>query len=187
MEESFKKRTDVDFQVNWKPFFLNAAAPTQGIPIKEYLSNIYGEKRLAMMGDYLNKTGEEVGIKFNSNRLVIPTIDSHRLVEYSKKLGKQNETIEAIFKAYFEDAKNISSREVLTSIAESVGLPAVKEYLESDADKNMVISEDKDAKRTGIHGVPFFSISTPEKKKKLTFSGAQPAEVFTDAYEELVG
>jgi len=186
MEESFKKRPDLEYQVNWKPFFLNPDVPAEGVPIKDYLKNLYGSsKRLDQTRDFLKQCGEEVGIKFNPNRLVAPTMDSHRLVEYSKKFDKQNETIEAIFKACFEDGKNIGSKEVLMSIGESVGLPAVKEYLESNKDKELIVSQDKEAKHSSIHGVPFFSISTPGTKRPLTFSGAQPAEVFLDAYEEL--
>jgi predicted DsbA family dithiol-disulfide isomerase len=38
----------------------------------------------------------------------VNTRDSHRLVDWSKQFGKQNQLIEVLFKAYFEDAKDIS-------------------------------------------------------------------------------
>ena len=64
--------------------------------------------------------------------------------------------------------------EVLARLAEGQGLDHTEtiQFLESDREKEEVLSEDELARRLGVNGVPCFIID-----RKYVISGAQPPEV----------
>jgi predicted DsbA family dithiol-disulfide isomerase len=85
---------------------------------------------------------------------------------------------DAMFRAYFVDAKNISDPDVLVGIASSVGLPAdqAREVIEQRTHKAAVDADWEKSRQYGITGVPTFVIGNQG------VVGAQPYEVL----EELV-
>jgi len=181
---------DVQFQVNWKPFFLNTDLPKEGVPLRQYLAEKYGSSHDVDSPAYpLNKAAAKVGIKFNTNRLLMDTMDSHRLVELAKERGKQGEMIEALMHALFVEGKNIAKEDVLLDIDEQAGMnkEEVASMLHSDRYKEQVMRDYLQAVRGyRVNGVPFFMVSKPCEKRKLAFSGAQPPEVFEDAFSSLL-
>ena len=129
--------------------------------------------------------GEEVGIKFNASRLMVNSIESHRLVHYANERGKSNEVVEKIMKKYFVEGGNINDLATLVSLGEACGLEGVKAYMESGQDRGRVQEEDMEAKMMGVTGVPFFIISREGVRKKMAFSGAHPVETFVKVFENL--
>ncbi|CAN0028634.1 unnamed protein product, partial [Discosporangium mesarthrocarpum] len=110
-----------DFNVEWKPFFLDLESPeSSDVPIREYLNRKYGEGAGTRMSRALAQAGERCGIDFNNDRVVHNTVKSHRLLMRAKDQGKQDEMIEAIFHAYFEEGRNIADPSVLVDIANKV-------------------------------------------------------------------
>ena len=85
---------------------------------------------------------------------------------------------DALFRAYFVDARNIGDPEVLVEIAASVGLPAAqaREVIEKRTHKAAIDADWEKSHRYGVTGVPTFVIGTNG------VVGAQPYE----ALEELV-
>jgi predicted DsbA family dithiol-disulfide isomerase len=85
---------------------------------------------------------------------------------------------DALFRAYFVDARNIGDPEVLVEIAASVGLPAAqaREVLEKRTHQAAIDADWEKSRRYGVTGVPTFVIGTNG------VVGAQPYE----ALEELV-
>jgi predicted DsbA family dithiol-disulfide isomerase len=85
---------------------------------------------------------------------------------------------DALFKAYFVDAKNIGDPEVLVEIAASVGLPADKarEVVEKRTQQAAVDADWAKSREYGVTGVPTFVAGN------RGVVGAQPYEVL----EELV-
>lgn len=177
--------------VTWKPFFLNPNIPPGGVPLRTYLGSVYGEKRLEIMSEHLHQKGlflflshllgKEVGINFLKDRLIVPTLNSHRLLEFALRISpeKQNAIVDKIFYQYFEEGKNISDIDVLVSIAESCGVEGrkvssmtsfskgVREYMKTDQDKQSIIDQDHQWKRMRIGGVPLFSIYIQGKKRRF--------------------
>eukprot|EP01116_Phalansterium_solitarium_P001732 TRINITY_DN11541_c0_g1_i1.p2 TRINITY_DN11541_c0_g1~~TRINITY_DN11541_c0_g1_i1.p2 ORF type:complete len:241 (+),score=84.53 TRINITY_DN11541_c0_g1_i1:72-725(+) len=186
LEEAITSYPDTQFNIKWKPFFLNPGASVEE-PIKEHLLRKYGRNipDLDSPSNPLNRAAAQAGIKFNQSRLVVNTLASHRLVFYAQRFGKQNEAIEAIFKAYFEGGENINRTNVLERIGNELGLPNVKEFLESEEGTNEVKHEYAEYSRR-INGVPFFTITKDGARRKLALSGAQPADAFRDAFDELL-
>ena len=85
---------------------------------------------------------------------------------------------DAMFRAYFVDARNIGDPEVLVEIAASVGLPAAqaREVIDKRTHKAAIDADWEKSRRYGVTGVPTFVIGN------RGVVGAQPYE----ALEELV-
>jgi len=85
---------------------------------------------------------------------------------------------DALFRAYFVDARNIGDPEVLVEIAASVGLPAAqaREVIDKRTHKAAIDADWEKSHRYGVTGVPTFVIGSNG------VVGAQPYE----ALEELV-
>lgn len=62
------------------------------------------------------------GISFNFDRRIVNTLKSHCMLDYARCEGKQDLLAENLFQAYFQEAKDINSLDVLAKIAVDTGL-----------------------------------------------------------------
>lgn len=87
-----------------------------------------------------------------------------------------------LFKANFEEGRNIGDHAVLIDVAEKAGMDAqvVARLLASEADKDTVIAEIDAAQQMGVAGVPFFIID-----QKYAISGAQTPDVLIAALRDI--
>jgi predicted DsbA family dithiol-disulfide isomerase len=93
---------------------------------------------------------------------------------------RQDDMLEALFRAYFTDGRDIGDRGVLADLAAQVGLDrdAAADYLAGDADAETVLGEDALARRAGINGVPCFIFNG-----RFALSGAQEPEAFFQLFD----
>jgi predicted DsbA family dithiol-disulfide isomerase len=168
--------------VSWHPFQLNPDMAREGMNRKVYRSNKFGnwERSLAMDAQ-VTDVGKSVGIEFRYDlQSNTPnTFDSHRLVWFAGVHGVQDSVVEALFRGYFCEGVNFSERKNLLRVATSAGLNEAKAelFLESDEGVAEVRFEEQCARKLGISGVPFYVIN-----KSIAFSGAQPPEMFIEAF-----
>lgn len=161
----------------------------------EHLAAKYGRaavQRFSAPGNPLDTAGAKVGITFNRARRFVNTLNGHRLMEWCNKdyPSKSNELMEAIFHAYFEEAKDVSKVPELVTIAGSIGLDteAVRTMLESDEFKDEVRQYDREVKtQLRVSGVPYFIVESNVGSKPIAFSGAQPPEVIEEVLLEAQG
>jgi len=147
----------------------------------EHLEGKYGAEMVARFsapGNPLDTAGEKVGIKFNSSRRFINTIDGHRLMEWCNKEypDKADGLMDSLFKAYFVDARDLSKTDQLVNIAEAVGLDGavIAEFLASDKYRKDVLQFYQKAKtQLRVTGVPYFIIENNHGGRPTAFSGAQ--------------
>ncbi len=178
-ERALASRVPTDaVEVVWWPFQLNPAMPAQGMPRASYLSERFGSaERAAELYRQVAAAGREEGISFAFERIgTTPnTLNSHRLIAFAGEAGRQNETVETLFRRYFEQGENIGALDVLVDSAIEAGLDGdeVRRFLESDAARDDITRGDAAARQLGIHGVPCFIINA-----RYAISGAQAPEVF---------
>lgn len=172
--------------IEWQPYFLDPNAPAEGEDLMEHLKGKYGAEMVARFsapGNPLDVAGEKVGIKFNSSRRFINTIDGHRLMEWCNKVhpDKADTLMNSLFKAYFVDARDLSKKDQLVDIAESAGLDGavVAEFLATDKYSDDVLQFYQKARtQLRVTGVPHFIIENNNGGRPTAFSGAQVLSSF---------
>jgi predicted DsbA family dithiol-disulfide isomerase len=122
--------------------------------------------------------GEKEGIAFDfaAIRRAPNTLDSHRLIRWAALTGAQDEVVERLFAAYFENGEDIGDIRVLADIADVSGMDGsqVADMLESDQDLALVEREDQLAREMGVTGVPAMIFAN-----KVAVSGAREPQVLT--------
>ncbi|HEY7608468.1 MAG TPA: DsbA family oxidoreductase [Alphaproteobacteria bacterium] len=176
---------DVEVLIAWRPYQLNPEMPPEGMERKAYLASKFGGgARADEIYKRVSEAGASEGIAFNfaGMRRTPNTINAHRLIGIAGRAGKQDEVVEALFRAYFLDGRDIGNAEALAAIAAAAGLDekTVRDYLAGRDDVERVENEDAMARRMGIQGVPCFILN-----HKYAISGAQEPAVFLEALELL--
>eukprot|EP00005_Dracoamoeba_jomungandri_P004503 CAMPEP_0174253478 /NCGR_PEP_ID=MMETSP0439-20130205/2845_1 /TAXON_ID=0 /ORGANISM="Stereomyxa ramosa, Strain Chinc5" /LENGTH=183 /DNA_ID=CAMNT_0015334527 /DNA_START=99 /DNA_END=650 /DNA_ORIENTATION=- len=170
----------INFDVYWEPYLLSPYTPKEGVDKRTYYLQKFGP-RVEAMGKRLQEVGKTVGISFTSDGTIGNTIDSHRLIEFAHRKGVQNDVVEALFKTYFEQGNNLGDIDILTAAAKEGGLEEeeVRDYLQTEEDREWVLKTDKKWKKQNINGVPCFIID-----EKVRLSGAQDAAVFEGVFKK---
>jgi predicted DsbA family dithiol-disulfide isomerase len=175
--------------IEWIPFFLNKDTPAEGYDLEEYINSKYGPGVAAQAGMRLDQAGRKVGIAFNKARRIVNTTNSHRLMEYvNQNYGFEigDKVMENVFKAYFEEARDISRADVLVDCVSSVDIDkdSIRTFLQSDLLKKEIDEQDRRNKVSRINGVPFFIFLNQNGEKIGSLSGAQPPEVLEEILAE---
>lgn len=115
------------------------------------------------------------------------TFDMHRLLHFAKEHGRQDALIQVLYRANFAEERSVFSEgdERLVELAAEAGLDAgaARAVLaDPDAYAEEVRADEREAARLGATGVPFFVLD-----RTYGVSGAQPAEVFTQALTQAWG
>ncbi|KAH9904527.1 DSBA oxidoreductase [Xylariomycetidae sp. FL2044] len=168
---------DDTFTVGWYPFYLDPSSPAVGVPLRERMAQRFGPERVQGLTARLAQMGREVGIDFNFDSRTGRTRDAHRLIQLGKTKGPEveNAVVMALFRAYFEEAGDITSHADLAGAAVRAGIDRreVQDWLASDRGGDVVDAEVQKAYAQGIHGVPNFMI-----QDKYQVDGAQDPQAF---------
>lgn len=178
---------EVSIDINWRPYQLNPDYPPEGVDQQVELAKKLGGKENMDRGHaQLTAMGKEVGIDFDFDAIKIGpnTLNAHRLIHWAgvESREMQNAVVSALFKANFEQGRNVGDHAVLIEIAKEAGLDGalIERLLATESDKDMITSEIDAAKQMGVNGVPFFIID-----QQYAVSGAQPREVLANAFREI--
>lgn len=179
----FEHRQHVEIQ--WKSFQLDpGTVTTPGMSVAEHLAERKGisENQARKMQQQVTQAAAEVGLQFNFDKAVVAnTLRAHQLSSMAAKLGVQDKIEELLFKAYFEEGKNIDDLPTLTKIGLAAGIDT--ETVTKSLGDGSLLAEVREhiaeAEELGIRGVPFFVFD-----QKFAISGAQPAEAFLDALQQ---
>lgn len=150
-----KLKQEVDFDIEWRGFEIHPEVPKEGIPLNIVFQSLDLNKGI----EYMENLGKDVGLIIRCTMLCNSHL-SLKANEFAKKHGMFKEFHLAIFKAYFEENRNIGKVDVILDIAEIVGLNKQKleEYLQSDEAENILKENSRFAFEHGITGVPTFII-----------------------------
>jgi predicted DsbA family dithiol-disulfide isomerase len=173
-----------DVQVTWRPFQLNPTMPLDGMDRSTYLKAKFGSlEAFGRMEEQLLAAGADERIPFAFEKIerTPNTFAAHRLVWYAAQQGKQDDIVEALFRAYFLEGKNIGDVKTLTHVAAEAGLDRTEteEFLESEKGVVEVKAEEAVGRQLGIRGVPYFVFNGT-----VSISGAQPPDIFVSAIQQ---
>ncbi len=186
LQRAMDARPSIDFDVKWRPYQLDATVPREGMDRQVYMRMKFGDDpiKIVEMHKLIAAEGEKEGIAFDFAAIARRpnTLDSHRLIRWAEAAGVQDEVVERLFIAYFENGEDIGDVRVLADIADICGMDGVEvaQMLESDTDLNLVMREDQIAREMGVTGVPAMIFGN-----KLAVSGAREPEVLASVIDRV--
>ncbi len=185
LDRALADAPDHPFAIQWHPFQLNPDMLREGVDRRAYLEAKFGGKDGAQsvygrIADHARAVGVEMdldGIKRTPN-----TLDAHRLIHWAGIESKQNAAVDALFKAYFQDGRDIGDADTLADIADAIGLDAatIHRLLASDADLDGIRERDAKAREMGVNSVPTFIVGG-----KHAVPGAQPPELWAQVIADI--
>ncbi|UAB77685.1 DsbA family oxidoreductase [Erythrobacter sp. SCSIO 43205] len=186
---------EIEAQLRWRPFELNPDMPREGEEQEAHLRRKYGrsaEEGAAVRGR-MKTIAEEAGVSLTYEgdeepapaAMMWNTRECHCLLTFAlEEAGPQVQTALklALFRAHFNERRDLSDREVLLDIAAGVGLHkmAAKAALD-DAELNArVEAEERQAWDLNISGVPAMIING-----KFMVPGAQGPETYVNVLRKV--
>jgi predicted DsbA family dithiol-disulfide isomerase len=179
-------RPAIAFDVKWRPYRLDPTIPAGGMDRKAYMRAKFGDDPMKIVEMYklIAAEGAKDGIDFDFAAIERrpDTINSHRLIRWAEAAGVQDEVVERLFIAYFENGDDIGDIRVLADIADICGMDGVDvaQMLESDEDRTLVEREDQIAHEMGVTGVPAFIFGN-----RLAVSGAREPELLVSVIDRV--
>ena len=172
---------EVEARIQWLPFQLNPDMPEQGVARAEYRRAKFGsvEKGKALDARVAQEgAGEGIAFAFDRMQRTPNTIAAHKLIDLAQSQGKAGPVVDALFRAYFEEAKDIGDAGVLAGIANAAGV----ENWPAGVDAPHVAEQEERVRDLGISGVPTFIFD-----RTSGLSGAYPPEQLAQAIREAAG
>ena len=179
LEKALNAFPDLEIDWHWHAFQLQPQMPPRGVEWLSFIVQKFGGMRQRDAAfAHVIESGRLEGIIFDFVKMPVApnTVSAHRLVLMARAKGVGQAVAEALFKAYFTDALDITDPAILEQIGEAHGLTDVSAMLESDLYVADVRDAQLEASRLGVTGVPFIVFD-----QRYALSGAQPLEVFQRA------
>lgn len=183
----WSQQTGEPVEIGYVPFLLDPIEPGLKEGFRERFTKRKGipEAQMDAMFDRVTKVGAQQGLHFDFDKVkvAVDTVPAHELMELTP-LEKREQLMDALMTAYFEQGKDVGEVDVLLAIAREAGLTgeeiaAIEPDLRQRTLEPQVREMIAQVQQAGVSGVPFFIIDD-----RLAVSGAQPVEVFLDAFAE---
>ncbi len=164
LDRALAERPEHPFTIEWHPFQLNPDMPADGMDRREYLETKFGGKEAAVRA-YApvveRAKAADLTINFEAMQRTPNTLDAHRLLHWAGIEDKQDAAAMALFRAYFEEGRDIGAHDLLGDLADGLGMDAavVLKLLKSDADSADISARDAQFRKMGITGVPTFIVA----------------------------
>jgi predicted DsbA family dithiol-disulfide isomerase len=188
LDKVLEMRPAIKTVINWRPFQLNPSVSTEGVDFMEYyITKFGGEQQAQSEINRIRAAGFEDGIQFEYELIKKSpnTLYAHCLMRLAKRNDVANQTVEALFKAYFLEGRDIGNLEVLKDIAVEMGMDGEEVYedLDEGISSAFVQNELHAARQMGIDIVPCVIIN-----QKYLITGVKKPfdllQIIDNAYRE---
>lgn len=178
-------KDQIDFDVRILPFQLDPDVPVEGVSRAEYLTKKFGGgERFAEAERRVVQAAKNAGAEmhFEKIQMQINTMDCHRLIWLAGQDGKQLAVTNELYQAYYQEGLDLSKKSNLAGVMARTGYDSqdILSFLESSQGTREVEALIGEVYSYGISGVPFFILN-----REVGISGAQPLEVFLQAFQEV--
>ncbi|KQU54471.1 hypothetical protein ASG72_02195 [Bosea sp. Leaf344] len=172
--------------ITWLPYELNPDMPEEGMDRTAYLDAKFGPGKRKEIELRLSEAALESGVTFNWGRVTksVNTRRAHMLVAAASTVQQGSEMTAALFRAYFQEGRDIGDLETLVAIAVEQGFDeqSARDELDNEELRETIIGLEAHAQKVGVTGVPFFIIDG-----KLAVSGAQTGDVWAQVFQQVLG
>ena len=181
---------EIAAEIRWRPFELNPDMPHEGEEQEAHLQRKYGRpaEEGARIRGQMKAIAEQAGVSLSYEgegeappAMMWNTRDCHKLLTFAlEQAGSEVQTALklALFRAHFNERRNLGDRAVLLDIAASVGLhrEAARAALDDPDLEARVLAEEQQAWDYNISGVPAMIVDN-----RFLIPGAQAPEVYVNA------
>jgi predicted DsbA family dithiol-disulfide isomerase len=170
-------KRDYRVDLEWKAYELRPGMPPEGIPRTPKAGEVNG------FLPYFSERADELGLKLKRSPIVPCSRLALEVAEYAKEQGTFDQFHLAVFKAYWEKAKNIGLRSVIREIVKECGFNAneVERCLDEGRYTQTITTQSEEAKQSGVNGIPAYVVGG------FLIEGVQPYEFFQRAMEAALG
>jgi predicted DsbA family dithiol-disulfide isomerase len=176
-----KLRTEHNVKIEWVHFPLHPETPPEGQSLEELFKGRNVDRK-AMHAQMKARMDAE-GLPYGERSMTYNSRLAQELGKWADTQPGGEALHDALFRAYFVEARDISQRAVLLDLARQVGLSAegAAEVLDKRTFKNAVDADWKLSRQYGITGVPTFVSGG------FGVVGAQPYEALEALVEKASG
>jgi predicted DsbA family dithiol-disulfide isomerase len=174
-------RKEHGVKVKWVHFPLHPDTPQEGRSLEDLFAGRGYD--IPKMQAQMRARMEAEGLPYGTRTMTYNSRLAQELGAWADTQPGGEAIHDAMFRAYFVDARDISDPDVLVEIATSVGLPAEKarEVIEKRTHKEAIDADWKKSHEYGVTGVPTFVAG------QRGVVGAQPYEVLEELVKQAKG
>ncbi len=170
--ERIQRELGDDVDVDWRAFELRPEPEPTLDPNGEYLHRVWNQSVYPM--------AQERGMTLRLPPVQPRSRKAHEAAEFARQAGLLDAMNRALFRAFFEEGRDIADIEVLVDIGQTIGLDAddLRVALESGRYTQQVVEDQHLARQIGISSVPALVVTAG--RQAYLISGAQPYETVKD-------
>jgi predicted DsbA family dithiol-disulfide isomerase len=174
-------RKEHGVRVKWVHFPLHPDTPQSGRSLEDLFAGRGYD--IPKMQAQMRARMEAEGLPYGNRTMTYNSRLAQELGAWADTQPGGDAIHDAMFRAYFVDARDIGDPEVLVEIAASVGLPAAqaREVLEKRTHQAAIDADWEKSRQYGVTGVPTFVIGA------RGVVGAQPYEVLDELVRQAKG
>jgi len=167
-----KLRRNYDISVRLVHFPLHPETPAEGLSLDKLFGGRADDEARRARQARMKALMDAEGLPYGNRSMTYNSRLAQELGAWADGQPGGEAIHDALFRAYFVDARNIGDPEVLVEIAASVGLPPAqaREVLDKRTHKAAIDADWEKSHRYGVTGVPTFVIGSNG------VVGAQPYE-----------
>ena len=164
-------RKNYDVKVKWVHFPLHPETPPEGRSLEDLFAGRGMD--VAQMQAQMRERMEAEGLPYGNRSHTYNSRLAQELGAWADSQPDGEAIHDALYRAYFVDARNIGDLDVLVDIAASVGLDAdaARQVLENGSERERVDADWQKSRQYGVTGVPTFVAGG------YAVVGAQPYEM----------
>jgi predicted DsbA family dithiol-disulfide isomerase len=157
--------------VEWAPFELHPEIPKEGRPRDEVLPPAYRQQ----VQESLSRMASEVGLELKTHDRLINSRPALQAAEFAREQGRFEPMHHELFKAYWDEGRDVSDTAVLKEVATRAGVDVagMEAAIAADRYGDYLDARRAEAEELMINGIPAHVIAD-----RYLVMGAQPYEVF---------
>lgn len=165
---------DFDVEARYRPYELNPGLPPGGVDRHAYYAQKFPDaSQLAAAREAIRENARQSGFDFDPSAPphLPSTVKAHQIIRLAHFAGVQEKATLAIYRAFWDELKDIGEDATLIAIAASCGIDEglAAAALGAREDAAMVEAEAESFRTAGVAGVPTFIVN-----ERTGFSGGMP-------------